>query len=113
MSISLKMLVKLNPNKAAGVDSIPARLLKCVANELAHRPWLFNLSFKQAIVPQLWKQANISPVYEDGDTGSFKNNYYRGISLLSVVGKCQERIIHSVIYMTRCFKICMIPIVAF
>ena len=26
-----KILEKLNPNKAAGVDSIPARLLKCVA----------------------------------------------------------------------------------
>ena len=31
-----KNWVKLNPNKAAGVDSIPARLLKCVANELAN-----------------------------------------------------------------------------
>lgn len=51
-----KILVKLNPNKAAGVDSIPARLLKCVANELANPvSWLFNSSFTRAIVPQLWK----------------------------------------------------------
>lgn len=92
-----KILVKLNPNKAAGVDSIPARLLKCVANELANPiSSLFNLSFTLAIVPQLWKQANISPIYKDGDTGLVTN--YRGISLLSVVGKCQERIIHTVIY---------------
>ena len=92
-----KILVKLNPNKAAGVDSIPARLLKCVANELANPvSWLFNLSFTRAIVPQLWKQANISPIYKDGDTGSVAN--YRGISLLSVVGRCQERILHTAIY---------------
>ena len=58
--------------------------------------WLFNLSFTRAIVPQLWKQANISPIYEDGETGSVTN--YSGISLLSVVGKCQERILHTVIY---------------
>ena len=49
-----KILVKLNPNKAAGADSIPARLLKCVANELANPvSWLFNLSCTRAIVPQL------------------------------------------------------------
>ena len=70
----VKTLVKLNPNKAAGVDSIPARLLKCVANELANPvSWLFNFSFTRAIVHQLWKQANISPIYKDGDTGSVTN----------------------------------------
>ena len=53
-----------------------------------------------------------TPIYKDGDTGSVTN--YRGISLLSVVGKCQEGIIHTVIYMTRCFNIIsMIPIMAF
>ena len=89
--------MKLNPNKAAGVDSIPARLLKCVANELANPvSWLFNFSFTWAIVPQLWKQANISPIYKDGDTGSVAN--YRGISLLSFVGKSQEGILHTAIY---------------
>ncbi|PFX16207.1 Neuropeptide FF receptor 1 [Stylophora pistillata] len=64
------ILAKLNLNKAAGVDSIPARLLKCIAIELA-KPvsWLFNSSFTRAIVPQLWKQANISPIHKDGDTG--------------------------------------------
>lgn len=69
--------MKLNPNKAAGVDSIPARLLTSVANELANPvSWLFNLSFTRAIVPQLWKQANIPPIYKDEDTGSVTN--YRG-----------------------------------
>ena len=64
----------------------------------APRPTIiFNLSFTRVIVPQLWKQANISPVNKDGDTGSVTN--YRGSSFLSVVGKCQERIIiHSAIY---------------
>ena len=93
-----KIIVQLNPNKAAGADSIPARLPKCVANELANPvSRLFNLSFTRAIVPQLWKQANISPIYKDGDTGSV-TNYSGGISLLSVVGKCQERILHAVLY---------------
>ena len=92
-----KILVKLNLNKAVAVDSIPARLLKCIAIELANPvSWLFNSSFTRAIVPQLWKQANISPIHKDGDTGSVTN--YRGVSLLSVVEKCQERIIHTVIY---------------
>ena len=81
---------KLNPNKAAAVDSISARLPKCVASELANPVLgLFNLSF-------IWKQANISTVYKDGDTASVTN--YRWISLLSALGKCQERIILSTIY---------------
>ena len=41
-----KILLKLNPNKAAGVDSIPAHLLKFVTSELANPvSCLFNLSF--------------------------------------------------------------------
>lgn len=73
------LLVKLNPNKAADVDSIPDRLLKFVANELANPvSWLFDLSFSRAILPQLRRQANNSPVYTDGDTDSVTN--YRGIS---------------------------------
>lgn len=53
------------------MDSIPDRLLKFVADELANPvSWLFDLSFSRAIVPQLWRQANNSPVYTDGDTDS-------------------------------------------
>ena len=53
-----------------------------------------SLNYGSKLTFQLWKQANISPIYNDGDTGSVTN--YRGIS--SVVGKCQERILHTFIY---------------
>ena len=43
---------------------------------------LFNLSFTLAIVPQLWKQANISPIYKDGDTGLVTNNIIEGFIII-------------------------------
>ena len=82
--------IKVKPNMAAGVDSIPARLSKMV-NPV---PCLLNLPFTLATVPQLWKQANISPVYKDGDTGSLTN--YRGISLLYLLGVCFEGLLMGV-----------------
>ena len=57
---------------------------------------LFNLSFKQGRLPKLWKSANITPIYKDDDREPVEN--YRGISLLTISGKCQERIVYNAIY---------------
>ena len=56
----------------------------------------FNLSFKQGCLPKLWKSANITPIHKEGDLELVEN--YRGISLLSIMGKCQERIVYNAIY---------------
>lgn len=45
---------------------------------------------------KLWKSANITPIHKDGDREPVEN--YRGISLLSITGKCQERIVYNAIY---------------
>ena len=57
---------------------------------------LFNLSFELGQVPSTWKWANISPVHKDNKRELVIN--YRSISLLSIPGKCQERLAHDVIY---------------
>ena len=48
------ILKHLDPNKATGVDGIPARILKICAKELA-KPLklLFNLLIQQSCIPQL------------------------------------------------------------
>ena len=92
-----KVLHSLNPRKATGVDGIPARILKAFARKLS-KPLadLFNLSFELGKVPSTWKLANISPVHKDDKRELVIN--YRSISLLSIPGKCQERLAHDVIY---------------
>ena len=91
------LLNRLNANKSCGVDKIPARLLKETADTSAiPLSTLFNLSFNQGRLPKLWKSANITPIHKDGDREPVEN--YRGISLLTIIGKCQERIVYHAIY---------------
>ena len=65
------------------------------------RAYFFNFSiffFSKSLgeVPLTWKRANIAPVFKDNTKENVEN--YRSISLLSILGKCQERIIHRAIY---------------
>ena len=91
-----KLLNRLNANKSCGVDKIPARLLKEIAVTSAiPLSALFNLSFNQGRLLKLWKSANITPVHKDGDRVQVEN--YRGISLLTIIGKYQERIVYHAI----------------
>ena len=57
---------------------------------------LFNLSFSLGEVPLTWKRANVTAVFKDSAKENVEN--YRSISLLSILGKCQERIIHRSMY---------------
>ena len=91
------ILLRLNVHKASGVDGIPARILKIYAKELSWPlTYLFNLSFTLGEVPLIWKRANITPVFKANAKENVEN--YRSISLLSILGKCQERIVHRVVY---------------
>ena len=104
-----KLLSCLNANKSCGVDKIPARLLKETADISAvPLSMLFNLSFKQGRLPKLWKSANITPIHKDGDREPVEN--YRGISLLTISGKCQERIVYNAIFMIKLLDSYMILI---
>ena len=54
---------------------------------------IFNLSLKQSRVPDLWKVSNVTPIPKDGDLTSPCN--YRPISLLSLISKVLERVVHT------------------
>ena len=92
-----RILQNLDVTKATGADNIPARILKVCSEELS-KPLalLFNRSFSLGRVPAQWKLANISPVHKANERDLVDN--YRSISLLSIPGKCQERIVYSAIY---------------
>jgi hypothetical protein len=86
----LNTLLALDPNKATGPNSIPPRLLKETAQQIAPSlTELFNRSLSCGIFPDDWKLANIVPVHKKGDKRYVEN--YRPISLLSVISKVFER----------------------
>ena len=88
------LLTKLSPFKSPGPDNIPPFILKDLADYFAPIfTILFQASINQAIVPDDWKLANISPVFKKGDPLQPSN--YRPISLTSVPCKLLEHIIFS------------------
>lgn len=53
----------MNPRKAVGPDGVSPRALKACAEQLAGvYTDIFNLSFKQAVVPRIFKSSVIIPV---------------------------------------------------
>ena len=54
------------------------------------------MCLRNCIFPSVWKQARVMPIFKKGNANLASN--YRPISLLSVVGKLFERIVHIYIY---------------
>ena len=87
----------LNPNKATGPDGISNKMLKTVAKEVAvPLSILFNRSFREGKFADIYKHSNVIPLPKKGDNSDPSN--FRPVSLLSNVGKLQERIVFKHIY---------------
>ena len=60
-----EILHSLRVNKAAGLDKIPARLVRDAETELAPSiTYLINKSIKDGYVPALWKVTRVTPLYK-------------------------------------------------
>ena len=69
--------------------------LKCTAPSIAPLfAQIFNTSIKSGKVPSVWKASNIVPIPNGSNSSSDPSNY-RPISLLPVVSKLLERVIHK------------------
>ena len=91
------ILETLQTGKASGPDNINNYVLKSCSSVLSYPlSTLFNLSLSSSKVPQAWKEANVTPVFEKDDPSDFKN--YRPISLLSTLGKVMEKIVHKHVF---------------
>jgi hypothetical protein len=92
-----KVIKSLDIGKALGPDGISNKLLKETALAIS-KPLsdLFNKSFELGKVPKRWKEANLCPIFKKGDKSKVSN--YRPISLLSCLGKVQERIVYIHLY---------------
>ena len=91
-----KILSELNPTKTPGVDSVHPYVLKMCLDSMS-RPLskIFENSYSSGIVPELWRNANITALYKKGNKLQASN--YRPISLTSVICKCMEKIIKSTV----------------
>ena len=86
----VKLILKsLKLGKAAGPDAVNNRILKELALPLSvPLADLFNLSLCKGKVPNIWKEANVTPIKKD-DPSMISN--YRPIALLSTIGKVLEK----------------------
>ena len=87
-----KLLDSINPNKAQGPDELPARVLKEAASEIIPiLTEIYNKSLQTGIVPDDWRNANISPIFKKGEKHIAGN--YRPVSLTSICCKHMENIL--------------------
>ena len=83
---------KLKSGKSGGVCSIQVEMVKAGGYTMVQ--WLkevFDIAWKCAKTPHEWREAIIVPIYKKGSRDECGN--YRGISLLSVVGKIYARVV--------------------
>ena len=87
-------LKKLKPSTSVGPDGIPNIFLKncsiALAVPLCH---IYDTSFKNQQLPDVWKLANVVPVHKKGSKA--EPNNYRPISLTSTCCRVMERIINK------------------
>ena len=91
------VLKNLKINKSNGPDNISNKMLK-ETSEVIAKPLsdLFNQSMQSGVFPDIWKQANVTPIHKKSDRQRKEN--YRPISLLSCVSKVMERIVFNEMY---------------
>ena len=93
----LEVCKTININKASCVDNLSCEILRdafmIIPTKLCK---LFNVSIDTAIIPPDWKIAKVTPLPKAGNSNLVSN--YRPISLLPLLSKLIEKIIHKRIY---------------
>ena len=85
---------KLLLGKAAGCDEVVAEVLVKGGDQVQRALYvLCQKVWEKETVPEEWRKGIIFPIYKDGDKRDTSN--YRGITLLSIVGKVYAHIINE------------------
>ena len=88
----VSLICKLNPNKANGSAGISGQmLLFCDDSVVLPLRIIFGNILSIATYPDIWKLANVTPIFKKGDKQLIGN--YRPISLLPLCGKFFAKII--------------------
>ena len=87
-------ITELKGGKAAGADLLINELYICGQDILIPKlKCLFDAVFKSSFFPDIWKKGVIVPLYKKGSVNDVDN--YRGITLLSTLGKLFTRILNN------------------
>ena len=93
-SVVQQLLEDINPSKSAGLDNLTGKFLRDGASVLAAPiSDLCNLSISLSTFPDDSKIAKLKPIYKKESKTEPKN--YRPISLLPLISKIMEKIIHN------------------
>ncbi len=93
-----KILCALSPSKSCGVDGLTTGLMKACGEAIIPPTLLhvFNISISKGKFPTIWKIARVTPLFKEGKTDDANN--YRPISVLPILSKVFERVIHNRTY---------------
>lgn len=96
--IELHDVIKnIDVKKSSNIHNIDSKLLKCcLLATQTHVLFLFNLMLITCKIPDEWKQACVTPIFKSGDRHKVCN--YRPISVLPLMGKIFEKLLHTRIY---------------
>ncbi|KAK3571337.1 hypothetical protein QTP86_007560 [Hemibagrus guttatus] len=87
-----KTLCRVNPQKSAGTDNIPGRVLRECAEQLADVfTDIFNISLSSTVVPMCLKTTTIVPMPKKSAVSCL--NDYCPVALTPIVMKCFERLV--------------------
>ena len=90
----VSLVRKINPNEATGPDGIAGQMsLLCDDSVSIPLQIIYSNILSTSIYPDIWKLANVTPIFKKGDKQLIKN--YRPISLLPICGKILENIIFN------------------
>jgi len=78
-----QLLQNIQQHKASGPENLPAQFLKEVAYEIS--PMIFQTSLDQGSLPNIWKTANVVPIFKKGNKSDPCN--YRPVSLTCICCK--------------------------
>ena len=89
-----KAITNLKNDKSPGRDNILNEVLKAGKEQLlSPLEKLFNIILKSGVFPNEWSHGLIVPIHKKGDTNLAEN--YRGITLLSSLGKLFTQILNT------------------
>lgn len=90
----LKAIESMSSGKAAGCDFILVEMLKASAHiVIPYLNILFNKVLDTGVFPDMWTKSVLCPLHKKGSRSDPGN--YRGISLLSVLGKAFTKILNA------------------